>query len=441
VSMTSISDKQLRPGTSHALALEIRAAAAGKDNRCRSTVTRADGREVSVALLTGGSDKHYVYGLSSALGPRGARIDLIGSDELDVPELRATPGINFINLRGDQRREANFLSKASRILRYYGRLIRYAAVSEMKVFHILWNNKFALFDRTILTLYYKLLGKKVILTAHNVNSGRRDGTDTNLSRLTLHIQYHLADRIFVHTDKMKSELVEEFGVTPSRVVVIPFGINNAVPRTNLTPAEAKRRLGIGDNHKAILFFGKIGPYKGLDQLLSAFHGNLAQQQDYRLIIAGSPRGGSEQYWRAIEEGVRKDERILVQAEFIPDRDIELYFKAADILVLPYRHIYQSGVLFLGYSFGLPVLAADVGSLRDEIIEGETGFVFRPDDPVDLATAIRRYFSSALFADLAARREKIENFATSRHSWDTIGDITMRVYSELLGAVPESSGSL
>ena len=85
--------------------------------------------------------------------------------------------------------------------------------------------------------------------------------------------------------------------------------------------------------------------------------------------------------------------MLLRAEYIPDEETELYFKAADVLVLPYRHIYQSGVLFLGYSFGLPVLAADVGTLKDEIIEGKTGFVFRPEDPVDLASAIERYFAA------------------------------------------------
>jgi len=236
---------------------------------------------------------------------------------------------------------------------------------------------------------------------------------------------------------MKTELIAEFDVPGNRVVVIPFGINNAVPRTDLSQTEAKRRLGIRDDHKTMLFFGKIGPYKGLDQLLAAFQTILGQHADYRLIIAGSPRGGSEQYWRELQQSIRKDERILVRAEFIPDQDIELYFKAADILVLPYRHIYQSGVLFLGYSFGLPVLAADVGSLREEIIERETGFVFRPDDPADLARAINRYFTSDLFADLVNRREQIEAFAACRHSWDTVGDITMRVYSELLRAVPDA----
>jgi glycosyltransferase involved in cell wall biosynthesis len=74
----------------------------------------------------------------------------------------------------------------------------------------------------------------------------------------------------------------------------------------------------------------------------------------------------------------------------------------------------------------------VGSLKEEIIEGETGYVFKPDDPADLADAIDRYFTSDLYADLKNRREKIQAFASRHHSWDTVGDLTMQVYSELLG---------
>jgi len=100
-------------------------------------------------------------------------------------------------------------------------------------------------------------------------------------------------------------------------------------------------------------------------------------------------------------------------------------------VLPYRHIYQSGVLFLGYSFGLPVLAADVGSLKDEIVEGETGFVFRPEDPIDLARAIETYFASDLYKDLSTRRHEIRDYATKQHSWDVVGQMTMSLYAGLL----------
>ena len=122
---------------------------------------------------------------------------------------------------------------------------------------------------------------------------------------------------------------------------------------------------------------------------------------------------------------------MLRAEFIPDDEAEVYFKAADVFVLPYRHIYQSGVLFLGHSFGLPVLAADVGSLKDEIIEGKMGFVFRPEDPVDLARAIEGYFASDLYANLNTRRREIRDFATVQHSWDVVGQITISEYADLL----------
>ena len=122
---------------------------------------------------------------------------------------------------------------------------------------------------------------------------------------------------------------------------------------------------------------------------------------------------------------------MLRADFIPDDETEMYFKAADVFVLPYRHIYQSGVLFLGHSFGLPVLAADVGSLKSDIVDGKTGFVFRPEDPDDLARIIEQYFASDLYADLGNRRTEIREHATQRHSWDIISQITMSEYAGLL----------
>lgn len=389
--------------------------------------------EIAVALLTGGGDRPYAFGLARALNSNGATLDLIGSDELDCPELRSRPGVNFLNLRGNQDPDASLVRKVSRVSMFYARLIGYAAIAKPRIFHILWNNKFESFDRTLLTLYYKLLGKRVVLTAHNVNAARRDSRDTSLNRLTLRIQYQLADHVFVHSEKMKLELIEEFGVQESRITVIPFGINNSVPNTGLTSQEAKRELDIRDGEKTMLFFGNIAPYKGLEYLIKAFRQILARREHYRLIIAGRPKN-CEGYWTAIREEIHEEVqrgRILLRAEFIPDEETEVYFKAADVLVLPYRHIYQSGVLFLGYNFGLPVLAADVGSLKDEIVEGHTGSVFRPEDPADLAAAIETYFTSDLYADLSRRRQEIRDYAAKRYSWDAVSQLTMPVYAALL----------
>ena len=390
--------------------------------------------EKSVAVLTGGFDPPYAFGLGTALLSRGTGIDLVAGDELDTPEFRSQPGLNFLNLRGGHRSEVSFLKKVARVASYYVRLIRYAATAKPRIFHILWNNKFEVFDRTLLMLYYRWLGKKIVLTAHNVNAGIRDSNDTALNRFTLRIQYRLADHIFVHTEKMKRELMEVAGVSAKGITVIPFGINNAVPNTSMTPEQARQRLGIRTGQKVLLFFGHIAPYKGLEYLITSFRQVLARDESYRLVIAGRPKN-CPKYWAPIQQGLREDieaGRVLLRADFIPDQETEVFFKAADVLVLPYRHIYQSGVLFLGHSFGLPVLAADVGSLRDEIVEGGTGFVFKPENPEDLTTVIERYFSSELYTDLSRRRPEIRDHAIEGHSWNKVAEMTVSVYGDLLG---------
>ena len=399
------------------------------------SVTTFPRPDIEIGLLTGGGDRHYAFGLAMALVAKGVSLDFVGGDEVDSPELHCTPKLNFLNLRHSGQRDASFARKVSRILMYYARLIRYAAGTRARLFHILWNNKFEVFDRTFLMLYYKLLSKKITLTAHNINAGTRDSTDTWLNRLTLKIQYRLADHIFVHTEKMKTEILEQFGLARTAVSVIPYGINNAVPSTALTPGEAKLRLGIKDGERTLLFFGNIAPYKGLEYLIAAFEQLVANGGDYRLVVAGRAKSGCESYVDGIRERLSREVnrgRTILKIDFIPDDEMELYFKAADVSVLPYTHIFQSGVLFLGYSFGLPVIAADVGSLREDIIEGKTGFVFTPKDSIDLAKKIERYFESDLFNSLTRRRQEIQDYAAAQHSWDVVGEMTRSVYSELLG---------
>jgi len=77
------------------------------------------------------------------------------------------------------------------------------------------------------------------------------------------------------------------------------------------------------------------------------------------------------------------------------------------------------VLFLGYSFGLPAIAADVGTLEDEIIEGQTGFVFRAQD-----------FKSELFRNLETNRFQITEYANERYLWSKVAPITTLVYASL-----------
>ena len=397
--------------------------------------------EIKVGLLTGGIDKPYAFGLAMALISKGVYLDFIGSDEMDSPEFHTSPNLRFLNLRGDQRRDATLATRIWRILIYYARLIRYTSVAKPKIFHILWNNKFQIFDRTLLMLYYKLQGKKLVFTAHNVNAGKRDLNDSLFNRLTLRAQYQLADHIFVHTERMKSELLEDFSVSSQAVSVIPFGINNAVPRTDLTSEQARRRLGISEGEKTILFFGRIAPYKGLHFLVTAFQRIVARNPGYRLIIAGQPKKGSEKYLDEVLRTISYDVslgRVIQKIQYIPDEETEVYFKSANVLVIPYTQVFQSGVLFLGYSFGLPAIATEVGSFSEDIINGRTGLLCKARDAVDLAKTIETYFESDLFKTLNSRRQEIRDYANVRNSWDVVGRMTLNVYAELL-ASPLSQG--
>ena len=409
-------------------------AATGSDRPGLGAGSAVGPAPLKVALLTGGADKPYALGMASTLASQGVSVEFIGSDQIDGPELHRSPLIRFLNLRGDQRRGASRWRKASRVFLYYIRLILYAAAAEPEIFHILWNNKWELFDRTLLMLYYRCLGRRIVFTAHNVNAGKRDGRDSLLNRLTLRMQYRLCGRIFVHTQKMKAELLDDFGVADERVTVIPFPVNNAVPRTGLTGPEARLQLGLKPGDKALLFFGNITPYKGLDQLIAAFDELARRDAAYTLIVAGPVKDCAD-YWSQVRRAIDASpgrERILLRAEYVADPDVELYFKAADVLILPYTHIFQSGVLFLGYGFGLPVIATDVGSLREEIVEGETGYVCRPQDPRDLARAVEKYFSSDLHRDLADRRVKIQAYANEHYSWAAVGDETRSAYRFVTG---------
>lgn len=405
---------------------------------CENGSSVAAESKLLVSVLTGGADRPYAFGLASSLMTKVAGLDLIVCDELDCPPFQQQPRVRLLNLRGSVDPNVSSIRKLSRVLVYYCRLIVYALSAHPKVFHILWNNKFESFDRTVLMLLYRFLGKKIVLTVHNVNKRQRDSRDSSFNRLTLRTQYRLADHLFVHTELMKQELVKDYGVSSDRVTVIPFGMNNSVPNTSLSSSEAKAALGVDVREKTLLFFGHITPYKGLEYLIGAFRELAAQDSSFKLILAGRPKDCDE-YWNSLMGTIREDVaegKIILQAAFVPDEDTEIYFKAADVLVLPYRYIYQSGVLFLGLSFGLPALVSDVGPLKEEIVEGESGFTFRSEDSQDLAKAIKRYFSSDLYLELPQRRARIRQNAEENHSWESIGKTTINIYQRVLKIAPE-----
>lgn len=392
----------------------------------------------AVTLFTGGIDPHYACALGKALASSGLALDVVANAEMASCEMRSFSNLRLLPFHPSPRPGQSLVGKLFSFIAVYLRIIFYAVTSSAHTFHILWNYKFQFFDRTLLLLYYKVLGKKVVFTAHNVNAAERDGVDTWLNRLTLSIQYRLLDHIFVHTESMKDQLARSFGIGESKITVIPFGVGGMVPQTALTPAEAKLRLHLSKSDRTILFFGRITRYKGLDLLVDAFGKLALHDRSYRLIIAGEPIKESAELWEELHKIIESSpmrEHVIQEIRYVADDEMEVYFKASDVLVLPYKQIFQSGVLFMSHSFGLPVIATDVGTFRDDIAEGTNGYVCRPNDANDLAKTIERYFSSDLFGSLDERRAGIQNSVRLSHSWDIVGKTTADIYSRLAQHTP------
>lgn len=152
--------------------------------------------------------------------------------------------------------------------------------------------------------------------------------------------------------------------------------------------EAQKRLGLDSCKKTLLFFGLIRDYKGLDLLIQAMS---LLDDSYQLIIAGESYGDFTKYRLLIDASPAK-ERIFVWNRYINDYEVPVLFSAADVLVTPYRSATQSGVIPIAYHFETPVLATNVGGLKESIEKPGTGLVCLPQTD-SLANGIHNLFQS------------------------------------------------
>jgi len=391
---------------------------------------------MKVALLTGGKDPHYVKGLARQLALRGIDVAIGGGAEELVVIDGAPGGVVLHDLVGNQNPDAPWVAKVMRVAKYYFRLFVFVTRNEIKLFHILWFRKFPEVERILVTLCLRLLHKKFVFTAHNIDDRARDGAVGGvLHTLSLRLLYRNADHLFVHTESMALALSREFAIPAERVTVVPLGINDVIPVASTTQAIAREKLGLDVDARVLLSFGNIAPYKGLEDVVRALTELVADDDRFVLLIVGRVKDRScEPYWHELERLIAKlgiADHVRYELRYVSDDEVGLFFRAADVSILPYRRVYQSGVLGLSYAQGVPVVAADVGSMKEDIVEGETGFLFTAGDWRDLAAKVRAYYGSDLFKDLKAKRPGITAHGGERFSWTINAERTHGVYDRLM----------
>jgi glycosyltransferase involved in cell wall biosynthesis len=330
-----------------------------------------------VLLISHGFQPNYERGFANGLAANGAQVVLIASDRSEFAAL--APAVATLNLRGSQDSRRPALHKALNLLRYHLRLLVVVLRRRGHVAHVTGLLVPLLWCGLVEGLWLRAVARRYVLTIHNLVP---HGSDGRISRALHALAYRLPDALVVHTAAMKQQLVERFGLPARRIHVMQHGIEPFGPgETAALPAPRT------DGPLQLLFFGALLPYKGLDLLLQALAGDVP---DFELHIAG-PCVDAEldrHFDRLIASHPARCSIVRTRG-FIAEADVPALFMRADALVLPYRHIDQSGVLFQALRYGLPVIASDVGSLRD-YVDPQIGEICAPGDAAALAAALRRF---------------------------------------------------
>lgn len=361
----------------------------------------------------------YDHALCSALGARGAQVDLITSRFAYGPV--ADPD-------GYVRREQFYraasgapggrMRLASKLLQHVPDMLRYRRAAEAAdVVHFQWLAVQHL-DGRLLPARHSRAGKRrpLVLTAHDVLPREpRPGQLAAQRRL-----YDRFDAIVVHSHHGRARLVEELGTSPERVHVIPHGVftHLAAGQPEQPPASLPDTDG-----PVVLCFGLMRPYKGIDVLLRAWRGISGAE----LWIAGMPRMDISALRAMAGPNVR------FMPRFIGDRELPAYFERADLVVLPYLQADQSGVLFTALAFGKPLLLSDVGGFPELADTGAARIV-----PTGDAGALQDALEALLQDEqaLAAMGASAELAATGRYSWDAVAQAHLGLYERLLEEGPE-----
>ena len=344
-------------------------------------------RRSSTTLLIGhGFEANYLLGFARGLHAQGVDV-LVTADDTSAP-LLAAAGLPHVNLRGSVDPKRSPGDKLSNLLRYHLRLAALVFRHRGGVVHFcgILRREMILLEGLLLPLWLRLWAGTYLHTAHNALP--HGCADRRLFRLAYQWIYRWPHGILTHAVVVSRQLEREFAVTPQRLHRISIGLNEEVPTSGLNAAGARARLCLPPTGRLLLFCGKIEPYKGLDLLLAAWA--QVNAPDARLCIVGESR--DPQQTAALERQIAAlppDRRPLWRAAFVTNAELGLWLEAADALVLPYRQIYQSGVVLLGLRFGLPLIATPVGSMPDYVTP-TTGILAEAADVPALTRALEAF---------------------------------------------------
>lgn len=219
---------------------------------------------------------------------------------------------------------------------------------------------------------------KVVFLVENYISHENRKFDHFFTTLTL----KRADVLICESSFIKQQIQADFPQKP--IHQTSLSIYDCYNLGQYSKETARKKLHITTKN-VVLFFGLIRPYKGLDKLIETFPEILKSEPDSTLLIVGECYEDIAKYQALIQHHHLQDHTVLIN-KFIPNEAIEPFFKAADVIAMPYYSGTQSGILMIAYAFGIPVVVTDVGGVA-ELVNEKTGLVIENNHPSHLAPAI------------------------------------------------------
>jgi len=246
---------------------------------------------------------------------------------------------------------------------------------------------------------------KIVFLCHNVI----EHEPALWKRILTKIVFLFGDQFITHSEKETLVLQRLSGEKIQvKTLFHPTYKDLSVIRTG--KKDAKQILGISG--KAILFFGFVRRYKGLDILLKAMS-HILKKEKVTLIVAGEFWKDKQRYVDLIHT-LNISHAVKIYDEYIPNENIDLFFAAADLVVQPYRSASGSGVCQLAYGMGVPVIATRVGSLSEVIDDFKNGRIVEPENSLILASAVLE----SLVSDALKKYKKNAALTAEKFSWNT-----------------------
>jgi glycosyltransferase involved in cell wall biosynthesis len=385
---------------------------------------KANGK-ASVALINpvgGHSGAHYYdFGLCRGLLAAGCHVSLYTCDETADPSI---PGLGFFPLFKQIYQEGNHWIRMKRYIAGTVSVITTAVSSGESICH------FEVFNSVLRELFVilvaRLFRRKVILTVHDVSClvGPQTG-----KKMISGWTYRLADRLIVH-NRASIEELEGIHVPLDRISVIPHG-NYLDSMRELPPQEeARKSLEIDSSSKVVLFFGQIKEVKGLDILIEAMPSITREIPEVVFLIVGRPWRIDFSIFDALIDKLKMRKQCRIHIGYVPDDDVAKYYSAADVVVLPYRRIYQSGVLIMAMTYGRAVVVSNLPGMTEMVTDGTNGYVFTQGSKDELALAVVRALRDDEERQMVAACAS--EYIREHHDWSRIGRQTTELYEAVLG---------